>query len=64
MPGEGRLGTIPTTAGREGPQPHTGYLTDGQTLMWEYPRVTPDGEQMDFVGVMEVRNGLIHRHRV
>ena len=27
----------------------TGYFTDGAKIMWEYPRVTPDGEQMDFV---------------
>ncbi len=42
----------------------TGYFTDGRTLMWEYPRETPDGEQMDFVEVMELRDGLIQRHRV
>ncbi len=28
----------------------TGYFTDGTKLMWEYPRDTPDGEQMDFCG--------------
>ena len=32
--------------------------------MWEYPRATPDGEQMDFVEVMELKNDLIQRHRV
>jgi len=42
----------------------TGYLTDGTRLMWEYPRATPDGYQMDFVEVMEVRDGLIQHHRV
>jgi hypothetical protein len=27
-----------------------GYLTDGErTMIFEYPRATPDGEQMDFV---------------
>ena len=41
-----------------------GFFTDGHTLMWEYPRARPDGEQMDFVEVMEVANGLIQRHRV
>lgn len=41
-----------------------GYFTDGHTLVWEYPRVTPDGEQMDFFEVMEVRDGLIQAHRV
>jgi hypothetical protein len=42
----------------------TGYFTDGQRLVWEYPRQTPDGEQVDLVEVMEVRDGLIQRHRV
>jgi hypothetical protein len=27
-------------------------------------RATPGGEQMDFVEVMELKEGLIHRHRV
>lgn len=39
-------------------------FTDGRTLMWEYPRATPDGEQIDFVEVMEINNGLIQYHRV
>jgi hypothetical protein len=42
----------------------TGFFTDGRTLMWEYPRATPDGEQMDFVEVMEIDDGLIRHHRV
>lgn len=43
----------------------TGYLTDGaHTMMFEYPRATPDGEQMDFVEVMEIADGLIQRHCV
>jgi ketosteroid isomerase-like protein len=42
----------------------TGFLTDGRTLMWEYPRATPDGDQLDLVEVMEIRDGLIARHRV
>jgi ketosteroid isomerase-like protein len=41
-----------------------GYFTDGRTLVWEYPRATPDGEQMDFFEVMEVEGGLIRKHRV
>jgi hypothetical protein len=32
--------------------------------MWEYPGVTPDGEQMDFVEVMDLKDGLIQHHRV
>jgi hypothetical protein len=42
----------------------SGYFTDGNKVMWEYPRVTPDGEQMDFVEVMELKDGLIQYHRV
>jgi predicted SnoaL-like aldol condensation-catalyzing enzyme len=41
-----------------------GFFTDGRVLTWEYPRATPEGEQMDLVEVMEIENGLIHRHRV
>ncbi len=41
-----------------------GFFTDGRRATWEYPRETPDGEQMDFVEVMEVEDGLIQAHRV
>lgn len=41
-----------------------GYFTDGRKVMWEYPQQTPNGQQMDFVEVMEIENGLIHKHRV
>ena len=41
-----------------------GFFTDGHKLMWEYPRGAPRGDQMDFVEVMEIENGLIRRHRV
>jgi hypothetical protein len=40
------------------------YLTDGKTLMWEYPRQTPEGEQIDIMEVMEIDRGLIQRHRI
>ncbi|MEM1244119.1 MAG: nuclear transport factor 2 family protein [Pseudomonadota bacterium] len=40
------------------------YFTDGKRLVWEYPRLTPNGEQMDFVEVMEIENNLIQKHRV
>src|SRR3954467_14568630 len=33
------------------------YFTDGKRAIWEYPRDCPDGEQMDFVEVMEIENG-------
>ena len=42
----------------------SGFFTDGRTLIWEYPRATPGGEQMDFVESMEIENGLIRRHCV
>lgn len=41
-----------------------GFFTDGHRVTWEYPRATPDGEQMDFVEVMEIEGGLIGAHRV
>jgi SnoaL-like protein len=31
----------------------TGFLTDGTTLTWEYPRQSPDGDQMDIIEVMD-----------
>lgn len=38
----------------------TGYLTDGShTVIFEYPRDAPDGEQMGFVEAMEIGDGLI-----
>jgi hypothetical protein len=42
----------------------TRFFTDGEFLLWEYPRATPNGEQMDLVEVMELRDGLIQHHRV
>jgi SnoaL-like protein len=42
----------------------TGFFTDGRILTWEYPRVTPAGEQIDLVEVMEIEGDLIRRHRV
>jgi SnoaL-like domain len=39
-------------------------LTDGVVMMWEYPRKTPHGDQMDFAEVMELKDGLIRNHRV
>jgi predicted SnoaL-like aldol condensation-catalyzing enzyme len=41
-----------------------GFFTDGRVLTWEYPRASPEGEQMDLVEVMEIEDGLIKRHRV
>ena len=41
-----------------------GFFSDGRILTWEYPRQSPDGDQMDLVEVMEIADGLIQRHRV
>ncbi|QDP73605.1 nuclear transport factor 2 family protein [Legionella israelensis] len=40
------------------------FFTDGKALIFEYPRQTPDGEQMDFMEVMEIKEGKIQYHRV
>jgi len=41
-----------------------GFFTDGRVITWEYPRQSPDGNQMDLVEVMEIKDGLIQSHRV
>ena len=33
-------------------------------MIWEYPRVTPDGPQMDLMEAMDITDGLIARHCV
>jgi hypothetical protein len=41
------------------------WLTDGERLLvWEYPRETPDGDQVEIVEVMEIEDGLIQHHRI
>lgn len=40
------------------------FLADGDLLMWEYPRATPTGEQLDLVESMDLEDGLIVYHRV
>jgi hypothetical protein len=41
------------------------WLSDGERLLaWEYPRSTPDGEQVDVAEFFEIENGLIACHRV
>ena len=44
----------------------TDYLSDSKKkMMFEYPRAAPNGEQMDFVEVMELNDdGLIQYHKV
>ena len=63
-----KLGTVQELVFQRKPKERkhfrTNYLIDGSKLVWEYPRATPDGNQMDFVEVMEIKNGLIQYHRV
>ena len=40
------------------------FFTDGKTMIWEYPRLTPTGEQTDMAEVMELKDGLIQSHRI
>jgi steroid delta-isomerase len=40
------------------------YYSDGALLMWEYPRTTPHGDQLDLVESMDIEEGLISYHRV
>jgi steroid delta-isomerase len=40
------------------------FLTNGKVVTWEYPRQTPDGNQIDLVEVMEVQDGKIKHHRI
>ena len=40
------------------------YHFDGRTLIWEYPRPTPDGDQVDLVEVMDLRGSKIAHHRI
>ena len=36
----------------------------GDTLIWEYPRQTPDGNQVDILEVMRIGQGKIRHHRI
>jgi steroid delta-isomerase len=40
------------------------FYADGRQLVWEYPRETPQGDQVDLVEVMDIEHGLIAHHRV
>lgn len=40
------------------------FFTDGKTMTWEYPRITPTGEQTAMAEVMELKDGLIWSHRI
>jgi hypothetical protein len=40
------------------------FFSNGQQLTWEYPRETPQGDQVDLVEVMDIADALIAHHRV
>lgn len=40
------------------------FFFDGQRLIWEYPREAPDGNQIEIVEVMDLKDGLIRHHRI
>ena len=40
------------------------WFSNGRQLTWEYPRATPQGNQVDLVEVMDIASGLIAHHRV
>jgi steroid delta-isomerase len=39
-------------------------MFDGKMLIWEYPRQTPDGDQLDLVEVIELDGPLIAYYRI
>lgn len=39
------------------------FFSNGRQLIWEYPRVTPDGDQVDLVEITEITHGRITHHR-
>ena len=40
------------------------FFSNGRQLIWEYPRQTPQGDQIDLVEVMDIADGVIAHHRV
>ena len=40
------------------------FLYDGTNLVWEYPRATPDGDQIDIAEIMQLEAGRITAHRI
>jgi hypothetical protein len=40
------------------------YFTNGRTLIWEYPREAPDGDQIDILETMDLSEGRIKHHRI
>lgn len=40
------------------------YFFQGNTLIWEYPRQTPEGNQIDILELMQLSNEKIFNHRI
>lgn len=40
------------------------FFSNGRQLTWEYPRATPQGDQVDLVEFMDIADGRIVHHRV
>ncbi len=40
------------------------YFYQDYTLIWEYPRETPDGDQVDILELMELADEKIKQHRI
>ncbi|VAX13039.1 hypothetical protein MNBD_GAMMA24-617 [hydrothermal vent metagenome] len=40
------------------------FFINGDTLIWEYPRNTPEGDQIDILEVMQILAGKITIHRI
>jgi len=40
------------------------FFSNGKQLIWEYPRETQQGEQVDLIEMMDISEGLIVNHRV
>ena len=40
------------------------HFVSGSTLVWEYPRQTPEGDQVDILELMDIRGGKIMHHRI
>lgn len=40
------------------------YFVKNNILIWEYPRITPDGDQVDIIELMELENEKIKYHRI
>ncbi len=40
------------------------FFANGRQVVWEYPRATPDGDQVDLVEAIDVAGGLIAHHRI